>query len=107
PDGPAMHYARLAALDGPEAVPIDCRPVFLPLTQQETLLYRGGDGQSASLADDPAAFVPLRSKLQVAVVRGGLPVPTVAVRWSTPAGAPPSLINDAAAPATTVTDGAG
>ena len=107
PDGPAMHYVRLAAVDGPAAVPVDCRPEFLPLTKQQTLLYCGGDGQSASLTDDPAAFVPLRDRLRVAVLRGGLPVPLTQVRWSTPTGAPASQVNGAATPVTTTTDANG
>ena len=107
PDGPRIHYARLAVVDGPAAVPVDCRPVFLPLTKQQTLLYHGGDGQEACLADSAAAFVPLREKLRLAVVRGGLPVANVSVRWSTPAGAPASQVNGLATPVITSTDASG
>lgn len=107
PDGPRIHYARLAVSPGPEIMPIDCRPIFVPLTQQFTLLYRGGDGQLASLLDDPAAFVPLRGKARVAVECGGLPIVNRQVRWSTPAGAPGGQINGAAGPVTTLTDANG
>jgi hypothetical protein len=107
PDGPPIHYARLAAVAGPTATPVDCRPIFAPLTQQFTLLYRGGDGQLASLIDDPAPFVPLRAKARVAVESGGLPIINRQVRWSIPAGTPPGQINGAAGQVTTLTDSNG
>jgi hypothetical protein len=107
PDGPAIHYARLAAAAGPSAVPVDCRPIFVPLTQQFTLLYRGGDGQLASLTDSAAPFVPLRATARVAVEAGGLPIINRRVRWSTPSGTPSGEINGVAGPVTMPTDANG
>jgi hypothetical protein len=107
PDGTTIHYARLAAVAGPAATPVDCRPIVVPLTQQITLLYRGGDGQLASLTDDPAPFVPLRAKARVAVEAGGLPITNRQVRWSIPVGAAPGRINGTAGPVTTPTDANG
>jgi hypothetical protein len=107
PDGPTIHYARLAAVAGPTTAPVDCRPIFVPLVQQFTLLYRGGDGQLASLTDDPAPFVPLRAKARVAVEAGGLPIINRQVRWSIPASTPSGQINGVAGPVTGRTDANG
>ncbi|UAK23284.1 DUF6519 domain-containing protein [Sphingomonas nostoxanthinifaciens] len=84
PDGPAIHYARLAIAPSASADPTDCRPIILPLTEQIELLYAGGDGQSAFLGDTPTAsgFIPLRAPLRVLVLRGGLPLPGVTVTWA-------------------------
>jgi hypothetical protein len=107
PDGPAIHYARLAAAAGPNAAPVDCRPIFVPLTQQFTLLYRGGDGQLASLTDSAAPFVPLGATARVAVEAGGLPTINRPVRWSIPPGAASGEINGVAGPVTMRTDANG
>ena len=88
PHGPKIHYTRLATLT-PGASGLtagDCRPQFVPLAEQKTLVYRGGDGQTAFLGDAAAGFVKLGATLRVAVVRNQLPVAGAKILWRTRAG---------------------
>jgi len=107
PHGPAIHYARLAATASPSATPTDCRPIVLPLAEQITLDYAGGDGQSAFLGDSGEAFVPLREPVRVIVLRGGLPVEGVAVTFSVPTGVGESQFAGMPLPAAYLSDASG
>jgi hypothetical protein len=82
PHGPEIRYAPLAVLSGAANAPEveDCRIPFATLTDR-ALLYRGGDGQTASAALG-SGMAPLQAKLRVAVMRGETPVAGAAIRWS-------------------------
>jgi outer membrane protein OmpA-like peptidoglycan-associated protein len=97
PHGPAVRYAPLAILN-PASGQTDCRIPFATLTDR-SLLYRGGDGQSAFAPSATGATpVTLPQTLRVAVMRGATPVSGAKVTWRSPAGAPPSWINGTLVP---------
>jgi hypothetical protein len=109
PHGPETRYAVLATVIASGGSPQfeNCSIPSFSLTDK-FLFYRGGDGQSVFAGAAAPAFVPLAQKLRVAVMRGETPVKGAVIRWSPPAGADESRINNlvcnAAQSQVTVTD---
>lgn len=108
-EGPRHSYARLAVVsfDGTNwTVERDCRELFAPLTNQNTLRYLSGDTQAvAPVVGSPAALVALPHPLVAAVTMGGRPVPDARVQFSVTAGA--GHANGAAVPIVLTTDAEG
>lgn len=85
PMGVHAHYLPLAVLTLPTGVQ-DCRRVFPPLSELDSLVYVAGDGQEAT--PDPAAPAPVAVPIRptVGVARGPLPVAGRKVRFSITGG---------------------
>ncbi|HEU4793877.1 MAG TPA: DUF6519 domain-containing protein, partial [Nitrolancea sp.] len=93
PHGIEHHYCRLALIDaveteaGLQLTPVDCRPIFPPLTLMTSFFYLNGDGQEA-MPDPtaPGALLPLAAPLQVGVANGQEPVSGATVRFTVTEG---------------------